>query len=182
LPFKCNLQRYISGGLVPDGSARAHDPLGESIARWVPELAELPKGHLRHRPWEASPKVLAAAGVELGVTYPARLWADPEEARRRMVEGVTAVRAAEVLKAAEAGAEAAAEAEAEAADATEVAAPVDVDVDVVDAGGSSGGGGGGGGRVDVLVDVRTGADYVVVPPGATKDHAVGLCTLHSFDP
>jgi hypothetical protein len=25
--------------------------LGESIARWVPELAALPPGHLRHRPW-----------------------------------------------------------------------------------------------------------------------------------
>ena len=32
------------------------------------------------------------------------------------------------------------------------------------AGKEGGGGGGGGGRVDVLVDVRTGADYVVVPP------------------
>lgn len=131
----------FSGGLTPDGSARTHDPLGESIARWVPELAELPTGHLRHRPWQASPAVLAAAGVQLGVTYPNRLLADPELARRRMVEGVTAVRAAEVRKA------------AEAAEASPVGTGVDAE-----------GGDGGGGRVDVLIDVHTGADYIVVPP------------------
>ena len=40
--------------------------------------------------------------MELGVTYPERLCAEPELARRRMLEGVFAVRSAEVLKAAEA--------------------------------------------------------------------------------
>ena len=106
---------------------------------------------------EASAKTLAAAGVELGVTYPERLCADPELARRRMLEGVFAVRSAEVLKAAEAAAAATTtttttttEEEEEEEEETE-ASPARTDDDA-------------GGRVDVLVDVRTGADYVVVPP------------------
>ena len=139
----------FAAGLVPDGSVRAHDPDGEAIARWCPELAGLPKGHLRHRPWDASPETLAAAGVELGVTYPHRLMEDPDRARRRMVKGVTAVRVAEIDKAAAAASEAAGEGEG--------AEPAV--------------------RSDVLVDVKTGADYVVAPPGATKEAGGALLPL-----
>lgn len=45
------------------------DREGRYVRRWVPELAQLPDGHV-HAPWEAPPAVLAAAGVRLGKNYP----------------------------------------------------------------------------------------------------------------
>ena len=51
------------------------DPDGSYIARWVPELARLPKKHL-HQPWAAPAEVLAAAGVKFGSApgcYPPRI-------------------------------------------------------------------------------------------------------------
>ncbi len=45
------------------------DPSGEYVRRWVPELRKLDVPWI-HKPWEASPAVLTAAGVELGRTYP----------------------------------------------------------------------------------------------------------------
>ena len=131
----------FAGGLVPDGSARTHDPAGDTIARYVPELAGLPPGHLRHRPWEASAKTLAAAGVTLGDTYPSRIVADVDAARARMLAGVLEVRAREVAHAAAAAASAGSRSD---------------DDDDENAR-----------RTDVLVDVFTGADYVVAPPGST---------------
>ena len=41
------------------------DPNGAYIARWVPELAALPKKWL-HQPWLAPADVLAHAGVKIG--------------------------------------------------------------------------------------------------------------------
>ena len=128
----------FSGSLVPDGSVRTHDPTGEVIARYVPELAGLPPGHLRHRPWEASKKQLAAAGVTLGETYPTRVHVDVV----RMRDGVGEVRAGEVARAAAEAAAAAGSSSGEVGEAS-------------------------GRRTDVLVDVFTGADYVVAPPGST---------------
>ena len=57
------------------------DPLGEYVRRWVPELSQLVVPWL-HRPWTASPAMLAEAGVELGKTYPFPL-VDHAEARHR---------------------------------------------------------------------------------------------------
>ncbi|MEM9590768.1 MAG: deoxyribodipyrimidine photo-lyase [Pseudomonadota bacterium] len=45
------------------------DPEGTYVRTWVPELADMPTGDI-HKPWEAPPTILAAAGVELGKTYP----------------------------------------------------------------------------------------------------------------
>ncbi|MGC2584444.1 MAG: deoxyribodipyrimidine photo-lyase, partial [Acidobacteriaceae bacterium] len=56
------------------------DPDGSYVRRWVPELTGLP-GKWIHKPWEAPPLVLAAAGVQLGTTYP-RPMVDHAEARQ----------------------------------------------------------------------------------------------------
>ncbi|KAH7287431.1 hypothetical protein KP509_32G056000 [Ceratopteris richardii] len=71
--------QYISGSL-PDGheldrmdnpqiEGYKHDPLGEYVRRWLPELTRLPREWIHH-PWDAPPAVLRAAGVELGSNYP----------------------------------------------------------------------------------------------------------------
>jgi len=77
-------------------AARSLDPEGDYVRRWVPELARLPTRYL-HEPWTAPPAVLREAGVELGVTYPARVAGlsspqDLEAARRAHVRAVRAAR------------------------------------------------------------------------------------------
>ena len=46
------------------------DPEGAYVKRWIPELSRLASGHI-HSPWLAPSDALAAAGVEIGRTYPA---------------------------------------------------------------------------------------------------------------
>ena len=53
----------------PTGQAERFDADGAYIRRWVPELAGLSAKWI-HRPAEAPPAVLAAAGVRLGESYP----------------------------------------------------------------------------------------------------------------
>ena len=65
----------------PARQAATHDPDGTYTRHWVPELARLPVP-LLHQPWTASPLELAAAGVRLGVDYPAPL-VDHATARAR---------------------------------------------------------------------------------------------------
>lgn len=53
----------------PITQSQKFDPDGIYIRRFVPELAELDNREI-HSPWDAPPMALAAAGVELGATYP----------------------------------------------------------------------------------------------------------------
>ena len=166
----------FAGALSPDGSSRGHDPRGDAIARFIPELARLPPGHWRHRPWEAPERVLLESGVALSsewrasrekkekekteentstkmalATYPSRIMPDIERHRARAVAGVDAVRVAQLERAVE-------RMEAIA----EETGGLDADAEF------------GAACTDVLVDPRTGADYVVVPEGATMAHAGSL--------
>ncbi len=45
------------------------DPDGAYVRRYVPELKDMPDKYI-HKPWEAPPMILKAAGVDLGATYP----------------------------------------------------------------------------------------------------------------
>lgn len=53
----------------PVKQAETFDPDGAYVRTWCPELARLPAPQI-HAPWSAAPEILAAAGVELGRTYP----------------------------------------------------------------------------------------------------------------
>ncbi len=63
----------------PVAQGMRYDPDGRYVRRWVPELAGLPSRWI-HRPWEMPPLELAAAGVTLGIEYPAPI-VDHAEAR-----------------------------------------------------------------------------------------------------
>ena len=62
-------------------STSHQDPKGDYVRRWCPELTRMPSKYV-HSPWTAPASTLAAAGVELGVTYP-----------RRMLENLAAAKA-----------------------------------------------------------------------------------------
>jgi deoxyribodipyrimidine photo-lyase len=68
----------------PVSQGERHDPEGEYVRRYVPELADLPDEHL-HAPWEAPDQVLSSAGVELDGTYPSPM-VDHSEAREAALE------------------------------------------------------------------------------------------------
>ena len=70
--------------------AERHDPRRVYLRRWLPELAQLPDEWI-HRPWQAPAAVLAAAGVELGVTYP-RPIVDFAESRREALDAYARIR------------------------------------------------------------------------------------------
>ncbi len=63
----------------PVSQSERHDPNGDYIRRYVPELSDLPDDAL-HAPWEESDARLRALGVTLGDTYP-RPIVDHAEAR-----------------------------------------------------------------------------------------------------
>lgn len=66
------------------------DPAGDYVRRWVPELGGL-AGPAVHTPWEIGPLELAAAGVDLGDTYPSPI-VDLAESRARVLAAYAAAR------------------------------------------------------------------------------------------
>jgi len=76
----------------PVTQAERFDPDGKYVRRWIPELASLPTEWI-HKPWEAPPQVLAAAGVKLGKSYPAPI-VDHAQARQAALEAFQEMRQA----------------------------------------------------------------------------------------
>ena len=74
----------------PVSQGETHDPEGDYVREWVPELAGLPKKWI-HKPWEAPDDVLKAAGVTLGETYPEPL-VDHSERRDEAMERYNEIR------------------------------------------------------------------------------------------
>ena len=68
----------------PVSQGERHDPDGEYVRRYIPELAELPDDYI-HKPWQAPAAVLEEAGVELGGDYP-RPMVEHSAARERALE------------------------------------------------------------------------------------------------
>ncbi len=76
----CDAQPYFRI-FNPVTQSERFDPQGKFIRRYLPQLANLPDACL-HAPWQARELELAAAGVELGKTYPLPV-VDHAEARER---------------------------------------------------------------------------------------------------
>jgi deoxyribodipyrimidine photo-lyase len=87
----CDAQPYFRI-FNPVSQSRKFDAGGEFIRRYVPELARL-RAPAIHAPWLAAPLELAAAGIELGASYP-RPVVDHELARRRTLERYGVVKTA----------------------------------------------------------------------------------------
>ncbi len=75
----------------PVTQSRKFDPEGGYLRRWLPELAKLPAAAI-HAPWEADAGTLAAAGVDLGETYP-RPIVDHAAARKRALAALETIKA-----------------------------------------------------------------------------------------
>jgi len=75
----------------PMSQGQRFDPDGEYIARWVPELASLPKKY-RHEPWEAPLEELRKVGLELGSDYPHRV-VDHAQCRKEALAAYQAIKA-----------------------------------------------------------------------------------------
>jgi len=78
--------------LNPALQQRRHDPDGEYVRRWVPELRRVPDAHLAE-PWRMSDAEQDAAGCRIGRDYPTPV-VDHAVERRRALARYAAVRAA----------------------------------------------------------------------------------------
>ena len=75
----------------PTRQANAHDPHGEYVRTWVPELRKLSNRHI-HTPWLAPPEELKTAGIALGSDYP-RPVVDHAQARDRALAAYKSAKA-----------------------------------------------------------------------------------------
>jgi len=80
----------------PITQSEKFDKQGAYIRRYVPELANLPDKYI-HAPWLAPSEVLSAAGVGIGIDYPAPI-IDIKESRERALAAfaVTKIKSSEV--------------------------------------------------------------------------------------
>ena len=69
----------------------SQDVSGQYVAKWVPEVALLPKSKI-HKPWKASEEELQKAGIVLGENYPHRIVVDLKAERAKSVEAVLDMR------------------------------------------------------------------------------------------
>jgi deoxyribodipyrimidine photo-lyase len=74
----------------PTSQAKKHDPQGDYIRRWVPELAAVPDEHI-HEPWKMDEDAQEAAGCVIGEDYPAPI-IDHSKARERTLAAYKAAR------------------------------------------------------------------------------------------
>ncbi|HEY7629264.1 MAG TPA: deoxyribodipyrimidine photo-lyase [Thermoleophilaceae bacterium] len=72
---------YFRRLLNPTAQQKRHDPRGDYVRRWVPELAKVPDEHLAE-PWKMSDDEQRAAGCVIGRDYPAPVVDHGEERRR----------------------------------------------------------------------------------------------------
>ncbi len=72
---------------------KKHDPEGEFIAKWVPELQDLPKA-FHHEPWEMDEDIAQKYDFKLGRDYPQQI-VDHFFARDRTLEAYKAARESE---------------------------------------------------------------------------------------
>ncbi len=86
----CDAQPYFRI-FNPVTQSEKFDPEGKFIRRYVPQLSGLPN-KLIHAPWLARPVDLAAAGIELGKTYPMPV-VQHDVARARTLERYAVVKA-----------------------------------------------------------------------------------------
>ena len=77
--FYTNVRRVIGVSVAPPSyipnpvrQSLTHDPEGNFIRKWVPELASLSTKHI-HSPWDAPKSDLAQASIVFGQTYPMRM-------------------------------------------------------------------------------------------------------------
>ena len=74
----------------PTLQSEKFDPQGRYLRRWLPELARLDDTHI-HKPWQAPPVILQAAGVTLDGNWPPPI-VDHATARRRALAAYARIR------------------------------------------------------------------------------------------